>query len=79
MKLIGIDVANCQQLRISALTDGLLWFIRDNPEYYKPGYSAVKFRKFATEWAHGQRSTNLPDWAYPVLESVDYTAPKDWR
>jgi len=78
MKLVGMGVANCRQLRISALTGGLLWFIRDNPEYYKPGYSKVQLRGFAREWVNGQRSTNLPDWVFPVLSAVDQTAPKDW-
>tara|TARA_R110000824_G_scaffold400033_1_gene606649 strand:- start:799 stop:1035 length:237 start_codon:yes stop_codon:yes gene_type:complete len=78
MKLVGINAADCQQLRISTLTGGLLWFIRENPEYYKPGYSEAQLRRFASEWVHGQRSTNLPDWVFPVLSAVDRTAPKDW-
>jgi hypothetical protein len=78
MKLVGIseDVANW--LRISALYGALAYFIRDNPEYFEPGYSRPQLRRFAREWVHGQRSTNLPDWVFPVLSAVDRTAPKDW-
>jgi len=78
MKLVGIseDVANW--LRINALYGALSYFIRDNPEYFEPGYSRPQLRRFAREWVHGQRSTNLPDWVFPVLSAVDQTAPKDW-
>ncbi len=75
MKLIGISEDVATHLRIGILTLVLESYIHGE----QSRYTKARLRRIALDWVDGPRSTNIPSWAYPVLESADYTAPKDWR
>ena len=91
MKLIGISEDVATHLRIGILSLVLESYIHGEGYWPQRGklsenlpkrqsrYTKHSLRMIALDWVDGRRSTNIPSWAYPVLESADYTAPKDWR
>ena len=91
MKLIGISEDVATHLRIGILSLVLESYIHGERYWPQHGnlsegipkrqteYTRHRLRMIALNWVDGRRSTNIPSWAYPVLESADYTAPKDWR
>ena len=79
-------VRNCYGLRRFVLSQILQHWVNENDNpmtscsmcaYENHDEFQRRLLGYAKDWIDGRKSTNLPDWVFPVLESADRTTVKN--